>query len=303
MSDKTSEIHRLGDHVLHNVSPPAAGTDPAFCAGEPQAEARGNTGEHVAKRTQPALRTGSQLRPFFGYYGGKWRDALKHYPEPDHGTILEPFAGSAGYSLRYAQRKVILCEIDPILSEVWRYLIRVKAEEILAIPDIGPGGTVDDLKLPQEARWLVGFWLNRGSASPRKSPSKWMCEGIRPGSFWGLRVRQTIASQVDSIRHWQVFNRSYFECPSPRAATWFVDPPYQLAGKHYRFGSDQLDYETLGAWCRTRPGQVIVCENEDAAWLPFRKLADVKTTRAGRRSNEAIWLSAESTARAESEAP
>jgi hypothetical protein len=34
-----------------------------------------------------------QLRPFFGFYGGKWRDALKHYPPPEHDTIIEPFAG------------------------------------------------------------------------------------------------------------------------------------------------------------------------------------------------------------------
>lgn len=234
-----------------------------------------------------------QLRPFFGYYGGKWRDALKHYPEPDHETIVEPFAGSAGFSLRYAHRKIILCEIDPVLSEVWRYLIRVKAKEILAIPDLDPEGTIDDLKVPQEAKWLVGFWLNRGAASPRKSPSKWMREGIRPGSFWGPRVRQTIASQVDSIRHWQLFNCSYADAPTPRTATWFVDPPYEAAGRHYRFGSEQLDYEALGAWCRSRPGQVIVCENEGATWLPFRELADVKTTRADRRSKEVIWLSTE----------
>ena len=144
-----------------------------------------------------------QLRPFFGFYGGKWRDALKHYPEPVHGTIVEPFAGSAGYSMRYASRRVILCEIDPVLSEVWRYLIRVKSKEILAIPDLKPDDSLDNLKISQEAKWLVGFWLNRGIASPRKSPSKWMRDGIRPGSFWGPRVRHTIASQVDSIRHWQ----------------------------------------------------------------------------------------------------
>jgi hypothetical protein len=234
-----------------------------------------------------------QLRPFFSYYGGKWRAALKHYPEPDHETIVEPFAGSAGFSLRYAHRKIILCEIDPVLSEVWRYLIRVKAKEILAIPDIDPEGTIDDLKLPQEAKWLVGFWLNAGAASPCKRPSKWMREGISPGSFWGPRVRQTIASQVDSIRHWQIFNCSYADAPTPRTATWFVDPPYEVAGRHYRFGSEQLDYEALGAWCRSRPGQVIVCENEGATWLPFRELADVKTTRADRRSKEVIWLSPE----------
>jgi hypothetical protein len=231
-----------------------------------------------------------QLRPFFGYYGGKWRDALKHYPEPQHATIVEPFAGSAGFSLRYAARKVILCEVDPVLAAVWRYLIRVKAKEILSIPDLAPGESVDDLKVSQEAKWLVGFWLNRGAASPRKSPSKWMREGIRPGSFWGDRVRNTIASQVDAIRHWELHNRSYADCPAPRAATWFVDPPYEAAGRYYRFGSGQIDYPALGAWCKSRPGQVIVCENGGATWLPFRDLAEVKTTRADRRSKEVYWL-------------
>lgn len=50
------------------------------------------------------------MRPFFGYYGGKWRDAVKNYPAPEHAVIVEPFAGSAGYALRYPDRKVVLCE-------------------------------------------------------------------------------------------------------------------------------------------------------------------------------------------------
>lgn len=230
------------------------------------------------------------LRPFFGYYGGKWRNALNHYPRPEFTTIIEPFAGSAGYSLRYANLNVVLCEIDPILTEVWRYLIRVKPKEILSISDVEPGGSVDDLKICQEAQWLVGFWLNRATASPRRSPSKWMRERIRPGSFWGDRVRQTIASQVTMIRHWKIHNCDYVDCPTSAAATWFVDPPYQWAGQHYRFGSDAIDYPALAAWCRSRKGQVIVCENEGATWLPFRTLADVKTTRAARRSSEVCWL-------------
>jgi site-specific DNA-adenine methylase len=241
------------------------------------------------------------LRPFFGYYGGKWRDAAKLYPTPDHDTIVEPFAGSAGYSLRYPQRKVILCELDPILSEVWRYLIHVKAKEILRIPDIHPGESVDDLKVVQEAKWLVGFWLNRGTASPRRTPSKWMREGVRPGSFWGARVRETIASQVDQIRHWTVKNCSYSKCDIRRTATWFIDPPYQTAGKHYRFGSSLIDYADLASWCVRRRGQVIVCENEGASWLPFRTLADVKTTRANRHSSEVVWLSSATVARTPSQ--
>ncbi len=233
----------------------------------------------------------AQLRPFFGFYGGKWRDALKHYPSPEFDTVVEPFAGSAGYSLRHAHKKVILCEIDPILYEIWRYLIRAKPSEIRAIPDLPPDGSVDDLSICQEARWLVGFWLNRATASPRKSPSRWMRDGIRPGSFWGTRVRETIAAQVGSIRHWRIYHCSYEDCPRADHATWFIDPPYQVAGQHYRFGADQIDYKHLSSWCRSRPGQAIVCENDGADWLPFRTLADVKTTRAAYRSKEVFWLS------------
>src|SRR5262245_19094694 len=150
-----------------------------------------------------------ELRPFFGFCGGKWRDALKHYPVPVHGTVVEPIAGSAGYSVRHAHRKVILGDSDPVICGVWDYLIHASAEEILAIPDVKPGQTVPDLAIPQEARWLVGFWLNRGVSRPRTSPSAWMRDRIRPGSFWGDRVRLTIASQVDHIRHWRVYNCSY----------------------------------------------------------------------------------------------
>jgi site-specific DNA-adenine methylase len=229
------------------------------------------------------------LKPFFSYYGGKWRDALKHYPDPAYETIVEPFAGSAGYALRYADRRVVLCEIDPILFGVWEYLIKVTPAEILSLPDLSPYQSVDDLGVPQEAKWLIGFWLNRATESPRKTPSRWMRDGIRPGSFWGRRVRETIASQVDSIRHWKVHFQSYARCLTRRDATWFVDPPYQVAGTHYRFGSKSIDYGDLARWCRSRPGQVIVCENEGADWLPFKVLASIKTTRNRRRSREVVW--------------
>jgi hypothetical protein len=229
-------------------------------------------------------------RPFFGFYGGKWRDAIKNYPAPEHATLVEPFAGSAGYSLRYPGLRVVLCELDPIIASVWQFLVQASEQEIMRIPDVPLDGSVDDLPVCQEARWLVGFWLNRAASSPRRSPSSWMREQIRPGSFWGERVRRTIAAQLGLIRHWRVMNCSYEECPVTSRATWFVDPPYQLAGSHYRFGSSGIDYAQLADWCRSRPGQVIVCENAGADWLPFQEVADVKTTRPGRRSREVVWL-------------
>lgn len=229
------------------------------------------------------------LRPFFSYYGGKWRDAVKYYPPPEHDHIVEPFAGSAGYALRHFDRRITLCEVDPQIYEVWKYLIRVKHFEVLALPDLADGQTTDDLDIiPPEARWLIGLWLNKGASSPRKSPSKWMRSGIRPGCFWGPRVRSTIACQVERIRHWRILRCDYTESP-PIRATWFVDPPYQNAGSHYRFGSSKIDYAALALWCRGLQGQAIVCENDGATWLPFRPLASVKTSRAASRSAEAIW--------------
>ena len=217
-----------------------------------------------------------------------------------YSKLVEPFAGSAGYALRYAHKDVILCEIDPVLVAVWEYLIKVSPEEVLAIGDVPLGGSVEDLGLPEEAAWLVGFWLNRGAASPRKRPSKWMREKIRPGSFWGDRVRHTIATQVEAIRHWEVHHCSYDRCPFDGEATWFIDPPYQHAGQHYRYGSGRIDFPALGRWCRQRKGQVIVCENEGADWLPFQPLAAVKTTRRGKLSREVVWTAETATRERES---
>lgn len=230
------------------------------------------------------------LRPFFSYYGGKWRDAA-NYPAPRFDTIVEPFAGSAGYALRHPDRRVILCDIDFRVAGVWRYLIRTPADEILALPDVPAEGSVDDLDVPAEARWLIGFWLNRAVSSPRTRPSQWMRSGVRPGCFWGPQIRERIASQLEAIRHWTVLGCSYDLCPHDGPATWFIDPPYQGAGRHYAHGSKGIDYPSLATWCQSREGQVIVCENEGARWLPFRRLAATRTTR-GQRSHEAVWTPA-----------
>ena len=230
------------------------------------------------------------VRPFFSFYGGKWRRALKDYPSPSYGTVVEPFAGSAGYSVRHHDRRVVLADLDPVVVEVWRYLVRVSPEEILAIPDIASDKSVNDYNLPQETRWLVGFWLNRGSCRSCSRPSSWMRSGKYPGSFWGERVRRCIASQLPLIRHWEVYHCSYQEVPVRGEASWFVDPPYTTAGVHYRFGVGGIDYHALGEWCRSREGQVIVCEQQGATWLPFYALGERKSILRGRTSKEVVWV-------------
>lgn len=227
------------------------------------------------------------LKPFFCYYGGKWRAAPK-YPAPQYDTIIEPFAGAAGYSTRHHQKKVILYDSDPVIAGLWDYLIHVSAEDIRRLPlEVKH---VDDLKCCQEAKWLIGFWLNKGSATPHKQPTTWMTSGVRPNSHWGGVIRERIASQVDLIRHWKVFNREWDFAPNMEA-TWFVDPPYNnKAGTHYTHNS--VHYPKLAEWCRCWKGQVIVCENDGADWLPFRPFATIKSNSCKRGkgySKEVIW--------------
>src|ERR1039458_2754616 len=144
------------------------------------------------------------MSPFFSFFGSKWRVA-RHYSTPTHPTIIEPFAGSAGYSLRYPEHQVRLYDADPIICGVWHYLIHVRPEKIRRLPLVF--GHVDELDLCQEAKWLIGFWLNKGCVGPSKSPSQWMrdYQARQPGcTYWSAAVVERIATQVGSIRHWTI---------------------------------------------------------------------------------------------------
>lgn len=230
-----------------------------------------------------------KLRPFFKYYGGKFRDARK-YPAPVHSTIVEPFAGAAGYSLRHNAPRVVLCDLDSTIVDLWRYLIAVPKEEILGLPDIPNNSTLDDFDLPPEAKMLIGFWLNAGVTSPCKTPSSWMRSGASPTSYWCKVVREVIASQLHLIRHWEVYQTSFQDAPVDGAATWFIDPPYENQGKYYRHGCKDIDFDVLSKWCRSRSGQIIVCEQEGAKWLPFSPLFRSQTARRTEPSSEVCWI-------------
>ena len=233
------------------------------------------------------------MNPFFKFFGGKWANAYK-YPAPQIGTIIEPFAGGAGYATRRGGgRRVVLYDADPTICGVWKYLIHATASEILALPEVRDDQTVDDITWPcEEAKWLVGFWLNAGVTTPAKKPSKWMRSRVRPGAFWGEAAKRRIAVQIHKINEWEVHNLSFHQVPA-EYATWFVDPPYQNKGKLYKYSATAIDFNQLGQWCRELPGQVIVCENEGADWLPFSQLYDTATAtsrRGGTRSAEVVWV-------------
>lgn len=102
---------------------------------------------------------------------------------------------------------------------------------------------------------------------------------------WSDAHKQSVARQVPLIKHWKIIYGDY-SCVKGEA-TWFVDPPYQVAGKYYKHKN--IDYVKLGEWCRQLEGQAIVCENVGADWLPFKPFAIFQGAFARPGSQEALW--------------
>lgn len=229
------------------------------------------------------------LRPFWRYYGAKWRIAPR-YPAPRHRTIIEPFAGAAGYSLRYPERDVVIVEKYHVIAEIWRWLIAATPEEVRAIPCVD---AVADLPawVPDGARFLVGMCMNAAATSPNRRVSAGMLARRPLGRYcegWTTKMRERAATQVTAIRHWRVIEGDFTAAPDVEA-TWFVDSPYAgRPGSHYVHHSGRIDYPALARWCRARRGQTIVCEAAGADWLPFVPFGSTRGM-SGSLSREAIW--------------
>jgi len=231
----------------------------------------------------------------FSYFGSKVRIA-KRYPAPVYPTIVEPFAGAAGYSCLHFHKQVRLWEVNPTIHGAINYIIQSDPEAIRSLPLLGNADSIDDLRIEQEAKWLIGLWSATAAAHPGKCLYKWAREGGNKSGYWSAKCRRRLAVTAAKIKHWEVHLGSYTDIPVDEIgpATWFVDPPYQDAGRHYPFGSSLIDYTKLGEWCRALPGQVIVCENEGADWLPFRPLCSfsgaAKAGKSRRITTEAVWM-------------
>ena len=227
------------------------------------------------------------MRPFFTYYGAKWRLAQALGP-PRHDLVIEPFAGSAAYSTYYSVKRAILIDLNPTIVGVWDYLIRVSVKEIMRLP--ANIMSVDDLSssVCPEAKALVGFWMNHGLAEPGRSRSNWARTPRRVAFFWSETIKHRIAVQLDGIRAWKVIHGNYDVAPNVEA-TWHIDPPYSQAGKGTAYRFNTIDYRKLATWCRSRKGWVQVCEDSAADWLPFVPYTVLRTHRSNGYTAEAVW--------------
>ena len=226
-------------------------------------------------------------RRMFPYFGGKRRLA-QTYPAPLYDTIVEPFAGGAGYAMHWMKARpdlrLIVVELNPLVAELWRWLLQPgAAERVAALPDVKAGQRTSNplVALTNSSTSPINSIINSGDCAI----TKWHEEN------WP-RHRAEIAQRCRDLRgRVQVIQGQYTDAPDLQA-TWFVDPPYQYQGWVYKESANNIDYSQLGEWCLNRSGQTIVTEAEPANWLPFEKHRRSRDTK-GQLKTELVWYDPE----------
>ena len=241
----------------------------------------------ITERPISRLLRDAELYPrgvrLFYYYGRKYKHSVR-YPAPEFRTVVEPFAGAAGYSCWNAERgridHAVLVDRDPVVVDLWHRLLSGSP-----LPDLVPIGefTSDP---------YIMFQAN--SANPRRK--------LLIGNMTSPRRQEIVRKMTERLRpHCSGFDvrlGSYTDIEDDLIdnpeLTWFIDPPYQVVdggktrGSGYRFGAEQIDYEHLAEWCRRIAGQVIVCESYGATWLPFTPVYQ-HPAMSGKPTTEVIW--------------
>jgi site-specific DNA-adenine methylase len=262
------------------------------------------------------------------YFGSKLTSS-QHYPAPtDEETIVEPFAGGAGYSIRHWQRSdgsprpVLLIEKNPRMAALWQWLIQADPGEVLRLPvDLPVGSDIRDAlgQTPQAelvARWqrvgafrqnAGGYVVSAGKRGKDGKPKPADVDGL-----WCTRTRERVAAGLHRFRTWRCLCAGYDAlelAPGDGPALVYVDPPYQhFSPRNYPGAHEPLDFKALGAWCQrqARHARVVVCEardevrNREPDWLPFEPLGvtivgavDRGGERGRKRDGERIWTSFE----------
>lgn len=230
----------------------------------------------------------------FAYYGAKHGLAPK-YPRPQHSVIVEPFAGSAGYSVYHAPSvdRVLLFDADPAVVDLWNRVKAMTPDDLDEITDcLAYGDRTSDPILGG----LAGSSTLKATLSGAERQIT-----PRMRADWP-KVRRRIERTLPHLHKFDVVLGQYSDAPDIEA-TWHIDPPYKpillnrdrtltdQAGNAYRVGAESVDYSHLSAWCTSRRGLVMVCEQSPADWLPFFPLArQVNGAGAGGATRtEVIW--------------
>ena len=220
--------------------------------------------------------------PLFKWYGSKWMSSRYYSAPPKDHEIIEPFAGGAGYSLRYFDHAVTIAERDEHVHNLWRWLIYGATEhQIREIPlDIPEGTDIRTIGLSYGQQLLLKHWQRTNNVGNCWTISPW---GNKPGQ-WTANTRSRVAPEVHLIRHRKIVQDGFALLDEKRDAhaQWFIDPPYQF---NYKYATGPVSYPRLADAVMALRGRAIVCEaldpktGERPTWLPFETFRDTVTSR------------------------
>jgi hypothetical protein len=235
--------------------------------------------------------------PLFKWFGSKWM-ASKHYPKPQCDLIVEPFAGSAGYASRHANRPVIICENNPLLIELWEWIIgAATTDNVLDIPlDLPEGTDIQSIGLTRGQQLLLKHWQRTNNYGNCWTTSPW---GSKPGQ-WTRSTRERVSREIHEVKHWKFIRSSEFDPMAVPVGTWLIDPPYEY---NYKYGQPNFDSQSVVKMIEhIHPNsQIIACEarcpktGSAPSYLPFVDFKDCVTSRrsaaAGNHthSREMLW--------------
>ena len=148
----------------------------------------------------------------FYYFGRKARLAGK-YPAPQYETVIEPFAGSAAFSLTYQPMRAILLEKDQRIVDLWDRLCRMSEIELLNEPDLVAGSMTDDL------------WHMLAMGSEHALTSRSLRVSTKAVNEF-RKAKKVAASLLKTALRYEYKQGDYTNAPDIEA-TWFIDPPYQ----------------------------------------------------------------------------
>jgi site-specific DNA-adenine methylase len=212
------------------------------------------------------------------YYYGRKKQIAKYYPSPNYGTIIEPFAGSAAYSLYNDnwKKRVILVEKDEKVFNIWNWLINsATVDDMKKMPELRIGEKSSEFLHIIHAATKMAFHFKTIKVTPVLARN------------WEISKR-VFAENLYKIKHWEIIYGDYKDSPDIEA-TWFIDPPYTgKSGMGYRFNSKMINYNELAEWAKKRKGEIIFCEGEQADYLPFKTLVDLKGI-AGKVNKEVMY--------------
>lgn len=218
----------------------------------------------------------------FYLYGAK-NLLARYYQRPMHNVIVEPFAGSAAYSLYHLRNnpeaRAVLIDSNDLIAGAWDFIKHCSPKDVA------------EYRTPKIGTYTDDFLLKTCTSSNSAHQPAKMKVTKRMLDVFEYQRRRILS--LLPLRDRITFVHDDYRAFPNIEATWFIDAPYQRATDRLeknRNSRRNLGFRLLAEYARERRGQVIVCEKEGADWMPFEPFKANKNSN-DRKYNEVVWYS------------